>query len=181
MVLPLLPIWYTQSYMCMVNTVLVCCERGWPSPITNPWFLESHSRWWDDHTIPEQSAIPQLCSHDSRTKTTRFHNQTTRFRNQNRRASTTTFSRFHNQNPTIPQPNSHDSTTKLPRFHNQTPTIPQPNSHDSTTKISGFHNQTLRIPRFFGKTTATYFHYRRFLTRYKILKNPPPRKTIHQI
>ena len=74
----------------------------------------------------------------------------------------------------IPQLRSHDSRTKTTRFHNQSPTIPQPNSHDSTTKISGFHNQTLRIPRFFGKTTATYFHYTRFLTSYKAFKNHPP-------
>ena len=111
----------------------------------------------DSTTKPRDSAtktgaLPQLHSHDSTTK----------------------IPRFHNQSPTIPQPKSHDSTTKLPRFHNQNLRIPQPKSQDSTTKISGFHNQTLRIPCFFGKTTATYFHYRRFLTSYKTFKNPPP-------
>ena len=65
----------------------------------------------------EQSAIPQLRSHASRTKTTRFQNQTTRFPNQSRRASTTTFSRFHSHTLTIPQPKPQD-TTKLSRFHN---------------------------------------------------------------
>ena len=75
--------------------------------------------------------------------------------------------RFHNYVLTIPEPKPRDSTTKVPRFHNQTPTIPQPKSQDSTTKLSGF-------PRFFGKTTATYFHYTRFLTSYKAFKNHPP-------
>ena len=97
------------------------------------------------YNIDEQSAIPQLRSHDSRTKTTRFQNQTTRFPNQSRRASTTTFSRFHNHTLTIPQPNSHDSTTKISGFHNQTLRIPQPNSHDSITTLSRFHNQNVTI------------------------------------
>ena len=88
----------------------------------------------------EQSAIPQLRSHASRTKTTRFQNQTTRFPNQSRRASTTTFSRFHNQNVTIPQQNLF---------------IPQPNSQDSTTKTSGFHNQTLTIPQLTSQDSTT--------------------------
>ena len=87
----------------------------------------------------EQSAIPQLRSHDSRTKTTRFHNQTTRFRNQNWRASTT-------KTGALPQPNSHDSTTKLPRFHNQNLRIPQPKSQDSTTKLSGIPASLGRLP-----------------------------------
>ena len=114
----------------------------------------------------EQSAIPQLRSHDSRTKTTRFQNQTTRFPNQSRRASTTTFSRFHNHTPTIPQPKSQDSTTKPP---------------DSTTKTSGFHNQNLAILQLTTidstrKTAATYFHCRKFLTSYEKLKSPTPAK-----
>ena len=132
-------------------------------------FVKAGNASVDSASKEEQSAIPQLRSHDSRTKTTRFHNQTTRFRNQNRRASTTTFSRFHNQNPTIPQPKSHDSTTKLPRFHNQTPTIPQPNSHDSTTKISRFHNQTSQDST--TKSSPALWEDYRYLLSLKILDN----------
>ena len=169
-------IWRTVAGATASPTASAATNRtcGGPKKRGMPWHVDVGNMMRLHVFREEQSAIPQLRSHDSRTKTTRFHNQTTRFRSQNRRASTTTFSRFHNQNPTIPQPKSHDSTTKLPRFHNQNLRIPQPKSQDSTTKISGFHNQTLRIPRFFGKTTATYFHYKRFLTRYKILKNSPP-------
>ena len=144
---------------------LCCAVRSWlHSFSTPPWYVKV-----------EQSAIPQLRSHASRTKTTRFQNQTTRFPNQSWRASTTTFSRFHNHTLTIPQQKSLHSTTKLPRFHNQNLRIPQPNSHDSTTNISGFHNQNLAILQLTTidstrKTAATYFHRRNFLTSYKKLK-----------
>ena len=102
--------------------------------------------------------------------------------------------RFHNyiltipqpHSGTIPQPKSQDSTTKFPWFHNQNLRIPQPNSHDSTTDISGFHNQNLAILQLTTidstrKTAATYFHCRKFVTSYKKLKSPTPRKTIDQI
>ena len=79
-------------------------------------YIALYNQQTDGWIIREQSAIPQLHSHDS----------------------TTTLPRFHNQNLRIPQPNSHDSTTKISGFHNQT-------SHDSTTKTSGFHNQNLAI------------------------------------
>ena len=119
-----------------------------------------------NHAIPQPNhAIPQP-------KPARFHNYILTIPQPKSHDSTTKVPRFHNQTPTIPQPNSHDSTTKPPRFHNQNLTIPQPISQDSTTKLWGFHNQ--KQPRFLRKTTATYFHYTRFLTSYKAFKNHPP-------
>ena len=115
------------------------------SSIVGNWILvvKEPCNYLDHRGYIEQSAIPQLRSHASRTKTTRFQNQTTRFPNQSRRASTTTFSRFHNQNVTISQQKYFHSTTKLPRFHNQNLRI-QPNSHDSTTNNYWFHQEDCR-------------------------------------
>ena len=127
--------------VCPGYTYVIYCDLMW----TYVWSIMLcciaslfKNSWW------EQSAIPQLRSHDSRTKTTRFQNQTTRFPNQSRRASTTTFSRFHNHTLTIPQPKCHDSTTKISSFHNQTPTIPQPKPQDSTTNNYWFHQEDCR-------------------------------------
>ena len=155
-----------------INREIVCFQD-----IIYRWFIDDY-RWIDDFIQNKARfhnyvlTIPQPKPRDSTTKPRDSATKTGALPQLHSHDSTTKIPRFHNQSPTIPQPNSHDSTTKPPRFHNQNRTIPQPKSQDSTTKLWGFHNQ--KQPRFLRKTTATYFHYTRFLTSYKAFKNHPP-------